>query len=305
MRLQTRWDVPKPLSVIEVPFSHGASIAVRRHGNVDGPRLLLSHGNGLAIDLYYPFWSLLAARFDLIVYDLRNHGWNSLGELRSHNVQVFAEDHKRVVAAVDQQFGMKPKIGVYHSISALTAFISALNGVDFSALILFDLPSCGMDITLERLDAECDERCKSIRRRAAKFKSREEFAELLSFAPNLSRVVPGVRDLMARTTLRPSADGSGFVPRCPPEYEAQAVDYVGAWFALVDFESPPCPTKLIGADPALPSVHLPTLNLSEMQNVEYDFVPEATHLLQLEQPETCAERVLEFLDSHRLLESRA
>ena len=43
--------------------------------------MLLTHGNGLAADLYYPFWSLLAERFDLLLYDLRSHGWNSVGDL--------------------------------------------------------------------------------------------------------------------------------------------------------------------------------------------------------------------------------
>ncbi len=48
----------------------GTNIVLRRHGNPRGPRLVLCHGNGLATDLYYPFWSLLADECDLIVYDL-------------------------------------------------------------------------------------------------------------------------------------------------------------------------------------------------------------------------------------------
>ena len=57
----------------------GNSIILRRHGNPAGPMLVLCHGNGLAIDLYYPFWSLLTEEFDVIVHDLRNHGWNTVG----------------------------------------------------------------------------------------------------------------------------------------------------------------------------------------------------------------------------------
>ena len=44
----------------------GVPIMLRRHGNPSGPRLVLSHGTGLAIDVYYPFWSLLADRFDFL-----------------------------------------------------------------------------------------------------------------------------------------------------------------------------------------------------------------------------------------------
>ena len=34
----------------------GGVVTLRRHGNPNGPRLVLSHGNGLAVGLYYPFW---------------------------------------------------------------------------------------------------------------------------------------------------------------------------------------------------------------------------------------------------------
>ena len=82
---QTEWQVPEPLSTHDVRVDDDTVITLRRHGNPAGPRLVLSHGNGLAIDLYNPFWSLLADDFDLIVHDLRNHGWNPLGPLaRSH-----------------------------------------------------------------------------------------------------------------------------------------------------------------------------------------------------------------------------
>ena len=70
------WEVPEPLSVHEVVVDDETVIYLRRHGNPDGPRLVLSHSNGLAVDLYYPFWSLLAQDYDLVIYDLRNHGWN-------------------------------------------------------------------------------------------------------------------------------------------------------------------------------------------------------------------------------------
>ena len=64
---------------------------------------------------------------------------------------------------------------------------------------------------------------------------------------------------------------------------------------LVDFDSQVSPTKVIGADPTLPSSYLPTLDLSDVFTVGYDFLPDATHFLQLEQPEQCVELMLEFI----------
>ena len=80
------WEVPQPLSTHEARMEDGTGIVLRRHGNPDGLRLVMSHGNGLAIDLYYPFWSLLAKDYDLIVYDQRNHGWNTVSTMENHNI---------------------------------------------------------------------------------------------------------------------------------------------------------------------------------------------------------------------------
>lgn len=61
------WEVPAPLSTCAVDLDENTVTTVRRHGNPAGPRLVLSHGNGLAIDLYYPFWSMLTNDFDVMV----------------------------------------------------------------------------------------------------------------------------------------------------------------------------------------------------------------------------------------------
>ena len=69
----------------------------------------MTHGNGLAIDLYYPFWSLLTDDFDLIIYDLRNHGWNDVSPLENHNVPTLVSDHDRILETTDLCYGAKPK----------------------------------------------------------------------------------------------------------------------------------------------------------------------------------------------------
>ncbi len=119
----------------------GAGIFLRRHGNPKGPRLVLSHCNGFSADTYYPFWSLLADRFDLILYDFRNHGWNPVGDRQAHSIETFVEDNKTVVAAIDRHFGEKPRIGVFHSMSAVTAILQLADSDAFAALVVFDPPT--------------------------------------------------------------------------------------------------------------------------------------------------------------------
>lgn len=295
------WEIPEPRSVCEVRLDKGTVTTLRRHGNPDGPRLVLSHGNGLAIDLYYPFWSLLTDEFDLIVYDLRNHGWNTVGAREKHNVPTLIRDQERILEAIDRHFGNKQKIGVFHSASALATLFLPAQSNSLAAQVLFDPPLCKPGKSQIEFDDACERAAALTRRRGDRFHTQEDFAELLRYVPTFTRVVPGVLDLMARTTLRRSANGQDYELRCPREYEAQIMDYVRGFSPLVDLGALPCPTKIVGADPTLPFAYLPTIDLSDIVAVEYDFLPETTHYLQLEKPEECVVEVREFLEQNGLL----
>ena len=304
------WKVSEPHSLCEVRLDERTFTTVRRHGNPAGPRLVLSHGNGLAIDLYYPFWSLLEDDFDVVTYDLRNHGWNSVGARRDHNVPVLIRDHLLILDAVDRHFGEKPRVGVYHSVSALIALlsfslpilgVSQAPGGGFAGLVLFDPPLRKPGASHEEFDRATEYAARMTRKRGYRFPSQAEFAKFLGYLPPFLRVVPGTLDLMARTTLRPTTCSQEYELRCPRDYEAQIMDYVRSFSPQFDFDDLNCPAKVVGADPTLPYSYLPTIDLSGILTLDYDFVPEATHLLQLEKPSECADEVREFLVHHRLL----
>ena len=290
------WTIPEPVSTCEVRLDEHAVTTVRRHGNPAGPRLVLTHGNGLAVDPYYPFWSLLADDFDLMVYDLRNHGWNSVGAQRDHNIPAMISDHDLILDAIVQEYGEKPTVGVFHSLSTLMALLSFTDA--YSALILFDPPLCKPARREEEWIAATERMAAMIRKRADRFESREQLTEIFAIAPGYNRILPGVRDLIARSTLRKSADGETYELRCPRDYEAQIAEYMRSFSPLLDLTTLTCPTKVIGADPTLPYAYLPTFDLSHAAAVDYDFVPEASHFLQVEKPEVCAAMVREYLASH-------
>ena len=297
------WAIPKPHSICEAVMEDGALVPLRRHGNPDGPRLVLCHGNGLASDLYYPFWSLLTDNFDLIVFDIRNHGWNPLSDIKYHKVPVFIRDQDRVLSEIDRHYGQKPKVGVFHSISALISLLSPSQGENFSALILFDPPICRPGRSYADFENAAQEMAEMTRIRTRNFANREQFADLLEYSPNFQNVLPGVHKLMSETTLRKSnSEHGGYEPCCPPEYEAQVVEYAGNYAVLVDVSEIRCPIKVIGADPTLPYSYLPTLDLTNVITANYDFLPDSTHMLQLEQPQKCVEAMIEFLTSHQLLD---
>ena len=304
MSRATQWEIPAPRSVHEVHQEDGSVTVLRRHGSPAGPRLLLGHGSGLAMDFFYPFWSLLTGDFDVLLYDLRNHGWNAVGERTGHNLPNLVRDQERVIEDAERRYGERPTIGVFHSLSALTALLSPTLGTGASerlaAWVLFDPPLYLPGPKNRDFDAYTEAAAARLTRRAESFQKRDDFAKLLRYLPLLAKAVPGAADLMARTTLRESSEGGGYELRCPRDYEAQIAAYVRAYTFLVDYENLRCPTKVIGSDPTLPFAFMPTYDLSHIDAVDYDFIPETTHFLQVERPAECVAIMREFLEERGL-----
>ncbi len=292
---QSVWRVPEPISIHDVNVDETSVIRLRRHGNPEGPRLIMCHGNGLAIDLYYPLWSNLLDEFDLIIYDLRNHGWNPVGDIRNHNLPTFMRDYDRVVEAIREEYGEKPTFGVFHSVSALAALLAPTKGRGLSGLYLFDPPVCRPGVSYEEFDVAATRAANLTRSRTERYKTRSEFADVLPFMPTFKDVVPGIANLMAETTLGEAADGQGFELRCPREYEAQVIEYAGVYAVSINFDSIVCPVKVLGADPTLPYSYLPTMDLSNILSIDYDFMPEASHFMVFERPDECAASVREYV----------
>ena len=295
------WEIPAPESVFEVCATDGYTLAVRRYGNPSGPRLILSHGNGFAIDAYYPFWSRFVDEFDCFVHDIRNHGWNPVEDdpLR-HNVPFFVNDSKRIVRDIERRFGPKPTIGVFHSLSAIVALHQASTTECFDALVLFDPPLCppgGLPGQIQGIGSHMG---AMTRKRQSGFDSAEAMVAALGRNPAFERMSAEVLELFARTTLRRAADAEGFELRCPREYEAQILEHLFSWSMTVDLDEIRCPIKAIGSDPTVAYSFVPSLDLGVLVSVDYDFVPETSHFLQLEEPETCATLAVGFLEERGL-----
>ena len=162
---------------------------------------------------------------------------------------------------------------------------------------MFDPPIRRPNLSDEEFDKASMRTAALARRRTAKFRSLEEFSQVLPYIPAFQHMVPGAYDLMAKTTLRQSSAGKGFELRCPPEYEARIIDYARVFSLAVDFDMMLCPLKVIGADPTLPYSYLPTLDLSDVAIVDYDFLPDATHFLPIEKPAECVAAMRAFLSN--------
>jgi pimeloyl-ACP methyl ester carboxylesterase len=301
-----QFELPVPSQTFEVPLEDRARIRVRRHGNPDGVRLLVSHGNGFAADAYFPYWRHLTSKFDLLVFDFRNHGQNVPVEPSNHCYDQLSRDLERVAREVTARLGQKRTAGVFHSMSGRTAMKHAIEiGWRWDALVLFDppdVPPLGHPLyaAMEMLENKLIEWSKNRRRRYA---SIEELAEEYRKSRAAQFWVEGEHDLMARSVLRKAPDGNGYELVCAPENEAniyaQALT-LNLWPKASAFGGP---VKLIGCDPNLkggPATGPANRALGIEGGYDYAFVEGTGHLLQIEKPEECVRLTLEFLGKHGL-----
>jgi pimeloyl-ACP methyl ester carboxylesterase len=293
--------VPTPHETFDIDLEDGARIRVRRHGNPDGVRLTVTHGNGFAADAYLPFWQLLAPSYDVLVFDFRNHGQNIPVEPANHNYAQFARDLERVLQTIDARLGAKTTVGIFHSMSGRTAMKHAIEiGWRWDALVLVDPPNVP-PVThpryapMEAFEKKLTDFALGRRRRFATVD--ELTAEYLQSRATKG-CVDGAHELMARSVLHPSPDGDGHVLVCAPENEAaiyaEALS-LNLWPRADAFGGP---VKLIGADPNMkggPTTALTNQALGVENGYDYDFVAGAGHLLQIERPTECVRLVEEFL----------
>ena len=290
--------VPSPASLLDVQVDDRVTIRVRRHGNPEGPRIMMTHGCGLAADTYFPFWKSLLDRYDLILFDLRSHGWNPVSDQRAHNIHTFANDYAVILRAVGQRFGEKPTAGVFHSVSALIALVCQQMHSGFAGLVLFDPPVCPPGKEAGDMEPVTRHLAASTLRRKDRFESREDYIAAIAGNPAFARLHRDVPGLMAETLLRPAADGEGYELRCPREYEAQIYKWSFGWSMQVDLSRVRCPVKTIGSDPTTNLMaFMPSIDLSELNVLGYDFLPDTTHLRQLETPEHCAALTVEAIET--------
>jgi pimeloyl-ACP methyl ester carboxylesterase len=291
----------EPTVAFEVRHDDGATTIVRRYGNPRGIRLVLSHGNGFAIDGYRAFWGLLLADFEIVVFDQRNHGRNVPSAAERHTYPQMARDLGRIHDGIDAALGVKTTVGLFHSISARIAIMHAIDGGrPWDAVALFDPPNIPppghrLGPAMKAFEIKITAWAET---RQAHFADPAELAAQFAQSRASASWSEGTHEQMARAVLRREADGDGWRLTCPPALEAKlytgALDY-DLWVPPSVFGSP---VTLIAADPKLPNA-LPSALANEAWAADYgyDYAPIAGtgHMLQIERPAATVAAVRAFL----------
>jgi len=134
----------------------------------------------------------------------------------------------------------------------------------------------------------------------ATFRSPEAYIADFQRSRLHERMVPGVAELASRTLLRPLSDEQEYELCCPPEWEAHVYQWGFAYSVDPAPKHVRCPVKVIGGDPTLSFSFMPSAELEGIVGFEYDFVPDTTHFLQLEDPEECVTTMIAFLEQKHL-----
>ncbi len=280
---------PEPHEIHALALSDGATMILRRHGNPDGPRVALSHGNGMAIEAYYPFWRLMLAGYDVILFDTRNHGQNPPDGAKNHNWRQFRDDFELVRQAIDRLFGTGPAAAVFHSMSGISALMQTRAfGERWSPLILIDppiFPPPGHELQSKQGIHMEDMEAIALRR-PDRFADPEELAAVLRKRPAFRRWLPGAHELFALATTRRTDDG--WVLACPKRLEANifAANIDPTIWPTVG--AMPGDIAVVGADVTLEEVQPPALlgrALADGHGLPYTMIADCTHFLQIERPE--------------------
>jgi pimeloyl-ACP methyl ester carboxylesterase len=289
-----------PEEIFEIASDDGAAFKIRRGGNPDGHRLILSHGNGFAIDGYRVFWEPLLSDFDLVLFDMRNHGRNDPVGADRHTYFQMACDLGVLFREINARLGKKKNIGIFHSMSARAAMKHAVQMEwVWDALVLFDPPNVPPPghanyESMRNIELKLSQWAVN---REQYFSSPSDLSEFWEGNRAQDRWHPQAREDMARAVLRPDGKG-GFVLSCRRELEASI--YLAA--LTMDLWPPASayggPVKLIGADPDEkdgPPIGAANRALATEGGYEYEAIAKTGHLLQIERPDACREALLSFL----------
>lgn len=288
--------LPAETATIRARMDDGAIIALRRWGAPRAERVVISHGNGLAVDAFARFGAALAARFEVVAFDMRNHGRNHgrnpVTAVEGGNWARFIADIPQILAAIDDAFDPKPAHGAFHSLSSAACLLStAQTGYPWRSLTVYEPPmppgpGTPAHAAFARYQLELAARAA---RRRAQFDSPEQLFASMRRSSLFARVPDADLQRLAAATTRP--DGEAWTLCCPPEFEAETFRVEGIERLRPGLARIACPVRVVVGDRA---VHPAPILIDVGEALCRDFgweravVPGATHFMQLEHPDACA-----------------
>jgi pimeloyl-ACP methyl ester carboxylesterase len=282
-----------------VALEDGASVQVRVYGK--GPRLVLSHGNGLAIDGYETFWRRLAASYEVVIFDFRHHGLSSPFRESLTNWPQFIRDFDVIVAGIQRELGASEMVGVFHSMSALTTLIHAAeHETPWRGIVAFEppVPPRPEHVEYEPFFTLHRDLAEGAARRRQSFESVGRLVDSFASRPSFRRIEGAALQQMVASTLRYNRETGLYDLACAREFEAETfrLQHLGdAWGRVCAVSLPVC---VVAGHPSPDENHCLSQvarRIAADASFGFETVPDSTHFLQIERPAECVAAVERFI----------
>lgn len=288
--------------ITRITLGDGATVALRRWGAPRAERMVISHGNGMAVEGFRAFGAALEDDFEVIAFDMRNHGDSGPGEVLDDPWPRFLRDIPEIFDAIQQIYGDKPTHGVFHSLSSASTLMA--QGQDprpWRSLTLYEPPvppvaDASLTRRIQALHADLAARTRKRRRH---FSGPELLIESLKKSPTFGGIDADTLHRLACAMLwRSDADPQApWELICDPEMEANIFDAPGAGNYWQDLASVTCPVQVVlgsamGHD--MPILIQSGTVLARSFGFHGATVEGGGHLMQLQRPERSAELAVAF-----------
>lgn len=289
-----------------ITLGDGARVAARRWGAEKPARMVISHGNGLAIDGFLEFGMALADAFEVIAFDMRNHGQSGPGAVLADPWPRFVQDIPEIFDGIEAHFGAKPTHGAFHSLSsASTILAQGQNPRPWRSLTLYEPPvppvaDAGLLEQFLSLHAGLTERTRNRRRQ---FRDAAHLVASLGRSPTFGGIGAAALLRLAQAMLMRS-DANPEAPWelvCHPEMEANTFDTRRAcdyWEGLARVNVPVQVVLGTAHGHDMPILIETATCLAQSFGFDCAKLEGGGHLMQLQRPQRSAEKALGFARAH-------
>ena len=283
-------------------LSDGGRVAIRRWGGAKRERIVLSHGNGLAIDGFYQFAQELMADFEVVVFDMRSHGQSGPGEVMDNPWPRFVKDIPEIYDSIQGRFGEKPTHGAFHSLSSVATLLAqSREPRGWRSLTLYEppVPPVADAALLEEFVASHKELSRRTRARRRTFSGPERLVTSLRRSPTFGGIPDEVIERMAAGMLYYAGNDpeTPYELVCDPDLEANTFDIrlPREWWDAIGTVTVPVQVVVgttLGHD--LPGLIRSAGFLAQTFGFECAAVEGGGHLMQMQRPHRCAEHAVRF-----------
>jgi pimeloyl-ACP methyl ester carboxylesterase len=290
--------LPAARHTFDVRLDDGATASVRVYGN--GPRVICSHGNGLAADAFQSFWRLFMPDYETVVFDFRHHGRSSPFEKPVPHVwPQLIRDYDLIMKGITREIGAAPSLGAFHSMSALATLLHASEYESpWIGIVGFEPPATppSQYPEFQLFRADNGRLAERTLKRRFEFDHVQELFESYRRSSAFAGVDDAGLQALAASTLRWNAERKLYELACAREFEASIFamqDLECAWERMCKLK---IPVQLVAGEPTNGSSPFVAVERVFARDGGFAFttVKDASHFMQMEKPEQCAAIVRAF-----------